>query len=384
MAIRHLFKLRRGVKDDATGRDDWKTYEAQEGHRDPDDGELVLEYDNGIPRLKIGNGEDPFSALPYMSVDSFILPKQEFVTLSTEWHKETDDRYYQEVEVVNATITPKTKVDLQPTSEQLCVFHEKDLAFVAENKGGNVRVYCVGQVPQNSYDKIPVTVTEVVTDKEVIVGNTTATPNPRPDWNQTDSTKADYIKNKPEFVTVATSGSYNDLVDAPCYEGEMSIKTTIEMDRDSLVVELNSAMFIAYLVSENVYTRQQLIGSVATWTGEYYDYNSSVVIAEEHIAEETSDGMWIKVSEGFARTAYIYIAYTANYKPDGLQVTFPKKGVYFTYMVETDNPYVKSLSIDYEGTQTKTLDNKFLDLENNDVIKALLARIEALEEKINN
>lgn len=30
-----------------------------------------------------------------------------------------------------------------------------------------------------------------------IIGNTTATPNPRPDWNQTDETKADYIKNKP-------------------------------------------------------------------------------------------------------------------------------------------------------------------------------------------
>ena len=29
-----------------------------------------------------------------------------------------------------------------------------------------------------------------------IIGNTTATPNPRPDWNQMDDTKADFIKNK--------------------------------------------------------------------------------------------------------------------------------------------------------------------------------------------
>lgn len=36
-----------------------------------------------------------------------------------------------------------------------------------------------------------------------IIGNTTATPNPRPDWNQTDSTKADYIKNKPELGELA-------------------------------------------------------------------------------------------------------------------------------------------------------------------------------------
>lgn len=34
-----------------------------------------------------------------------------------------------------------------------------------------------------------------------IIGNTTATPNPCPDWNQNDSTKADYIKNKPDVVT---------------------------------------------------------------------------------------------------------------------------------------------------------------------------------------
>lgn len=34
-----------------------------------------------------------------------------------------------------------------------------------------------------------------------IIGNTTATPNPRPDWLQNDPKKADYIKNKPDVVT---------------------------------------------------------------------------------------------------------------------------------------------------------------------------------------
>ena len=36
----------------------------------------------------------------------------------------------------------------------------------------------------------------------IIVGNTTGTPYPRPDWNQTDETKADYIKNKPDIDTL--------------------------------------------------------------------------------------------------------------------------------------------------------------------------------------
>lgn len=35
-----------------------------------------------------------------------------------------------------------------------------------------------------------------------IIGNTVGAPNPRPDWNQNDSKKADYIKNKPsELLT---------------------------------------------------------------------------------------------------------------------------------------------------------------------------------------
>ena len=35
------------------------------------------------------------------------------------------------------------------------------------------------------------------------------------DWNQTDSSQKDFIKNKPVLATVATSGSYNDLTGVP-------------------------------------------------------------------------------------------------------------------------------------------------------------------------
>ena len=198
--------LRRGWKETDTDgnvvRDDWVAYESMPDHWKPIEGELVLEYDNGLPRLKIGDGIHEFSELPYMSIDSFILPKQIFVELSTNWTEETKNgkiRYYQDVTVTNATITLNSKVDLQPTPEQLYTFHQKDLAFVAENEGGKIRVYCVGLVPQNGYI-IPATVTEVVAeDESTIVGNTTATPNPQPDWAQTDVTKADYIKNKPDI-----------------------------------------------------------------------------------------------------------------------------------------------------------------------------------------
>lgn len=158
----YISQLRRGWKDDASGRDDWAEYEAIEGHMVPLAGELVLEYDNGIPRLKIGDGISEFSALPYMSIDSFILPKTASIYLdSTQWKQASDDRYYQVVTVQNAVITPNSKVDLNPGADLLDIFHEKDLAFVAENEDGVVSIYCVGQVPINSYT-ISATITEVV------------------------------------------------------------------------------------------------------------------------------------------------------------------------------------------------------------------------------
>ena len=165
MASKYIFQLRRGWKTmDANGnitRDDWAEYENKENHMKPLEGELVLEYDNGIPRLKIGDGISEFSALPYMSVDSFILPTSISVTIyANRWTQASDNRWYQVVTVDNAAITPFSKVDLQPSSEQLAIFHEKDLAFVTENEDGVVSVFCVGQVPKNDYT-IQATITEV-------------------------------------------------------------------------------------------------------------------------------------------------------------------------------------------------------------------------------
>jgi hypothetical protein len=205
--MRYIVRLRRGRKyTDTNGnviRDDWGDYTSREPVKAiPQNGELVLEYDNDVPRLKIGNGVTDFGSLEYMSIDSFILPKQKFVQLSTQWTQDPNhnDRYYQAVNVAGESITPKSKVDLHPTPEQLCEFQEKNLVFVAENSGGLVNVYCVGQIPEKAY-RIPVTVTEVVTNDSVVIGNTTATPNYNPNWEQDDQTKADYIRNKPIILS---------------------------------------------------------------------------------------------------------------------------------------------------------------------------------------
>jgi hypothetical protein len=34
-----------------------------------------------------------------------------------------------------------------------------------------------------------------------VIGDIVGVPNPKSDWNQTDETKADYIKNKPDIYT---------------------------------------------------------------------------------------------------------------------------------------------------------------------------------------
>lgn len=174
---KYIFQLRRGWKDDATGRDDWATYEAQSRHVAPLAGELVLEYDNGVPRLKIGDGEHEFSQLEYMSVDSFILPKPISVTLyADQWSQVVDadgenvvDTYSQVVTVDNAVITPNSKVDLQPDASQLCKLYDWGVALTTANNGGTITVYAVGDKPSESLP-IQATVTEILLDSEVIEG----------------------------------------------------------------------------------------------------------------------------------------------------------------------------------------------------------------------
>lgn len=70
----------------------------------------------------------------------------------------TTGAYYQEVEIEG--ITENSQVDLTPSVEQLVTFYDKDLGFVTENDGGEVKVYAIGQMPQNDYT-IQVTITEV-------------------------------------------------------------------------------------------------------------------------------------------------------------------------------------------------------------------------------
>lgn len=77
--------------------------------------------------------------------------------LSANWQG-TASPYSQVVSIDG--ITEYSKVDLNPSVEQLAIFHDKDIEFVTENEDGVVTVYCIGQKPAANYE-MQVTITEV-------------------------------------------------------------------------------------------------------------------------------------------------------------------------------------------------------------------------------
>jgi hypothetical protein len=94
-----------------------------------------------------------------------------------------------------------------------------------------------------------------------IIGNTTATSNPRPDWNQMDETKADYIKNKPNFSNALTrhkSGASVSADDVSPVEHELDIKVNSKNLFDISKVKSSS--------SENSYVKNNGDGTLFVCT----------------------------------------------------------------------------------------------------------------------
>jgi hypothetical protein len=71
------------------------------------------------------------------------------ITLYADKWKGATSPYSQVVDVEGVSV--KSMVNLQPSVEQLEIFHDKDLAFVTENEEGVVTVFAVGDKPANDY-----------------------------------------------------------------------------------------------------------------------------------------------------------------------------------------------------------------------------------------
>lgn len=143
----------------------------------PLEGELVIEIcADGKHRLKIGDGQHTYEQLSYLGIDGQIISQPLTRTVKINlvgglaadneggqgWQQAADLRYYQVVDIAN--ITANSKVDLQPSSDQLEIFHDKDLAFVTEtetiNEVTTVKVYAIGIYPEGTYE-MQATITEV-------------------------------------------------------------------------------------------------------------------------------------------------------------------------------------------------------------------------------
>ena len=107
--------------------------------------------------------------------------------------------FAQVVGVENINIS--NKVDLFLSAEQIQQLSDQTIAFTAENDGGIVTVYAIGDKPAIDVT-FQATLSEVVniTGEEITVisGNTVSTNMPRANYNQTDETKSDFIENKPD------------------------------------------------------------------------------------------------------------------------------------------------------------------------------------------
>lgn len=113
----------------------------------------ALEYTELEPTI-----EDRIYALEQIQSPEFV---KTITIFASKWVGDASP-YTQVVDIEGTT--PRSKVDLQPSKEQLAIFYEKDLAFVAENEDGVITVSCVGKKPTNDYT-IQITVTEVVVNE---------------------------------------------------------------------------------------------------------------------------------------------------------------------------------------------------------------------------
>lgn len=84
-----------------------------------------------------------------IALEETAIPKVGNVTLKAAKWVGSKSPYSQVVAIDG--VTAKSQVDLNPSVEQLAIFHEKDLAFVTENDGGTVTVYAIGDKPTNDY-----------------------------------------------------------------------------------------------------------------------------------------------------------------------------------------------------------------------------------------
>ena len=103
------------------------------------------------------NGISVQMAGPFAGGSASAVKLTEISLPAANW-KGAISPYSQVVAVEGVSVN--SMVNLQPSVEQLEIFHDKDIAFSTENDGGVVTVYAIGDKPANDYI-IQATIVEV-------------------------------------------------------------------------------------------------------------------------------------------------------------------------------------------------------------------------------
>lgn len=121
------------------------------------------------------------------------------------------------------------------------------------------------------------------------------------DWTQSDNTKLDYIKNKPNLATVATSGNYSDL------NGKPTIPTkTSDLNNDSgFITSETDPIFSASTASSITAT------DVTNWNGKYNKPSGGIPKTDLASDVQTSLGKADTALQSFTETDPVFKASAA-------------------------------------------------------------------------
>ena len=118
-----------------------------------DDFVIVIIFNNNINDAMVMSTSQAGGANPNYRVATISLP-------SAEWSESEDKTYYQQPVTIPST-TANSKVDLQPTPEQLVMLMEEEITMYVANNEGNLMAYAIGAIPSEDIT-IKALISEVV------------------------------------------------------------------------------------------------------------------------------------------------------------------------------------------------------------------------------
>ena len=118
-------------------------------------GEIIVYTD--LNKIKIGDGVTKVGVLEFVNAKDDMFGMSELSLLASDWTG-TESPYSQVVEV--SGVTANSKVDLNPTGEQLNSLATNRTILNTANDNGTVTVYAIGNKPTEDYT-MQATITEV-------------------------------------------------------------------------------------------------------------------------------------------------------------------------------------------------------------------------------